>query len=70
MSDLILKTMLFDLYESRYNTIEDLASAMGLSVDYLNKVKNGECVIDERFTQKTLEAFPDLLVKDLFYFTI
>ena len=64
---MILKTRIFELSNRRYNSLSELARAMGISVSQVYRVREGERRINEKFIVGAMQAFPSYKLDDLFY---
>ena len=62
-----LNTMVFELYNGRYQNLSELAQAMGMSYNLIYRVKKGERNITARFIIGATKAFPGYKLDDLFY---
>ena len=62
-----LRTRVFELYSGKYQTLVELAQAMGISQDLIYRVRKGERGIHERFIIGAIKAFPRYKLDDLFY---
>ena len=65
---MILKTMVFKLYNRKYKNLSELAMAMGISVSQLYRVREGKRNINQKFIIGVMQAFPEYNFDDLFYF--
>jgi hypothetical protein len=63
-----IRTRVFDLAQSRYHNLSELARAMGLSVSQVYRVREGKRGINEKFLIGAKKAFPNLRLDELFYF--
>lgn len=66
---MIIKTRIFELYDSKYKSMQELAKAMGISLSQLYRVKEGRRQINQKFIIGALKAFPGQKFEDLFYLT-
>ena len=66
--DMIIKTRVFEMANSRYQNLTDLARAMGLSVSQVYRVREGKRGINEKFIIGAKKAFPECRLDELFYF--
>ena len=64
----VLRTRVFELYDSEYRNISELARAMGISRSQLYRVRQGKRHINHRFIVGAVKAFPGHKLDDLFYF--
>ena len=62
-----LETRVFELCNRKYQTLAELAQAMGMSYNLIYRVKKGERKISERFIVRATKAFPGYKLDDLFY---
>ncbi len=65
---MIIKTRVFEMASERYHNLSALASAMGLSVSQIYRVREGKRGINEKFIVGAKKAFPEQRLDDLFYF--
>ncbi len=65
---MIVKTRVFDLKDSNYRNLSQLAHAMGISVSQIYRVKEGKRSINQKFIVGAVRAFPQYRLDDLFYF--
>ena len=65
---MIIKTRVFEMANSRYQNLTDLAKAMGLSVSQVYRVREGKRGINEKFIIGAKKAFPECRLDELFYF--
>ncbi len=65
---MIIKTRVFEMASERYHNLSALASAMGLSVSQIYRVREGKRGINEKFIVGAKKAFPERRLDDLFYF--
>ena len=64
---MIIRTRIFELSDSRYGNLSELAHAMGISVSQIYRVKEGKRNINQKFITGAIKAFPDYDLGDLFY---
>ena len=64
---MIVKTRVFELCNGKYRTLAELASAMGLSVSQVYRVREGKRNINQKFIIGAIRAFPQCRFSDLFY---
>ncbi|GAH63560.1 unnamed protein product, partial [marine sediment metagenome] len=62
-----LKTRVFELCNGKYESLKELARAMGISVTQVYRVRQGKSDIGEKFIIGAVKAFPDKKLDDLFY---
>ena len=62
-----LNTKVFELYKGKYRSLPELARAMGISVGYIYKVRQGKRSINQKFIIGAIKAFPGYKLDDLFY---
>ena len=67
---MILRTRIFELCNSRYNNLSELAQAMGISVSQIYRVREGKRKINQKFLIGAREAFPEHKLDELFYFEL
>jgi hypothetical protein len=65
---MIVKTRVFDLQDSSYRNLSELARAMGISVSQIYRVREGKRSINQKFIVGAVKAFPERRLDDLFYF--
>jgi hypothetical protein len=65
---MIIRTRIFDMADSRFRNLAELARAMGISVSQVYRVREGKRGINEKFIIGAKMAFPDLRLDELFYF--
>jgi len=65
---MMIKTRVFEIANGRYHNLTALASAMGLSVSQIYRVREGKRGINEKFIVGAKKAFPERRLDDLFYF--
>jgi transcriptional regulator with XRE-family HTH domain len=66
---MLVKTRVFELCDSNYNNLSELAKAMGISVSQIYRVREGKRNINQKFIVGAIKAFPERKFDDLFYFT-
>ncbi|MFH1381815.1 MAG: helix-turn-helix transcriptional regulator [Chloroflexota bacterium] len=64
-----VQTRIFDLCGKEYKNLSELASAMGISVSQIYRVRQGKRNINQKFIVGALQAFPGHKLDDLFYLT-
>jgi len=62
-----LKTRIFELRNGKYENLEGLARAMGISLSQVYRVRQGKRDINEKFIIGVVKAFPGYKLDDLFY---
>jgi len=62
-----LNTKVFELYKGKYRSLPELARAMGISVGYIYKVRQGKRSINQKFIIGAIKAFPGYKLDALFY---
>jgi len=62
-----LKTRVFKLCNGKYESLSELARAMGISLTQVYRVLAGKCDIGEKFIIGAVKAFPGYKLDDLFY---
>ena len=65
-----IRTKIFELGRGKYRTLPELACSMGLSVNQVYRVWEGELGIDQEFIVGAIKAFPECQLGDLFYITV
>jgi len=65
---MMIKTRVFEMANHKYQSLSDLAAAMGLSVSQLYRVRDGKRGINQKFIIGAKKAFPDSRLDELFYF--
>lgn len=65
---MLIRTRVFEMANSKYHNLTDLAGAMGLSVSQVYRVREGKRGINEKFIVGAKRAFPDNRLDELFYF--
>jgi transcriptional regulator with XRE-family HTH domain len=64
---MIIKTKVFELCNSKYHNLSELAKAMGLSVSQVYRVREGKRNINQKFIIGAKKAFPTYRLDELFY---
>jgi hypothetical protein len=64
---MIVKTRIFEMNDTRYRNLTELASAMEISVSQIYRVREGKRRINQKFIVGAMIAFPDRKLDDLFY---
>jgi transcriptional regulator with XRE-family HTH domain len=64
---MIVKTRIFELSNSNYKNLSQLARAMGISVSQIYRVRKGKRGINQKFIVGAIKAFPDYRLGELFY---
>jgi len=64
---LIVRTRVFELSQSYYNNLTELAMAMGISVSQIYRVREGKRHINQKFIIGAMKAFPNHKLDELFY---
>lgn len=67
---MIVKTKIFELSNSNYKNLSQLAEAMGISVSQIYRVRQGKRNINQKFIVGAIKAFPGYRFEDLFYFAL
>ena len=65
---MIVETRIFELCNSKYKNLSELAEAMGISVSQVYRVREGKRNINQKFIVGAIKAFPEYKFDDLFYF--
>jgi len=65
---MLVKTRIFELCDSKYNNLSELAGAMEISVSQIYRVREGKRNINQKFIVGAIKAFPKHKFDDLFYF--
>ena len=66
---MIVRTRIFDFCNGYYKNLSELASAMGISVSQVYRVREGKRQINQKFIVGAIKAFPNHTLDDLFYVT-
>ncbi len=66
---MIVKTTIFELCDRKYNSLSELAQAMGISISQVYRVREGKRNINQKFIIGAMKAFPRHKFDDLFYFS-
>ncbi len=66
---MIVKTRVFELCDREFGNLSNLASAMGISVSQVYRVKEGRRSINHKFIVGAALAFPSRSLDELFYIT-
>ena len=64
---MIVKTRVFELSNSNYRNLAELAQAMGISTSQIYRVQSGKRKINHKFIAGAIQAFPQHRLDDLFY---
>jgi len=64
---MLIRTRIFELCDSNYNNLSEMAKAMGVSVSQIYRVREGKRHINEKFIIGAIRAFPDHKLEELFY---
>lgn len=67
---MIVETRIFELCNRKYESLSELAEAMGISVSQVYRVREGKRNINQKFIVGAIRAFPECKFDDLFYFTV
>jgi len=67
---MIIKTRIFDLADSKYDNLAQLAQTMGISVSQVYRVKTGKRSINQKFITGAVRAFPQYRLDQLFYLSL
>jgi len=65
---MIVETRIFELSNSKYKNLSELAEAMEISVSQIYRVREGKRNINQKFIVGAIKAFPKYKFDDLFYF--
>ncbi|MBA7593062.1 hypothetical protein ES708_35272 [subsurface metagenome] len=65
---MLVKTKVFELCDSKYNNLSELAEAMEISVSQVYRVREGRREIMQKLSMGAIKAFPEHKFDDLFYF--
>ena len=65
---MIVETRIFELCNDKYESLSELAKAMGISVSQVYRVREGKRKINQKFIVGAIKAFPECKFDDLFYF--
>ena len=63
---MMLRTKIFDICFRRYQSLSELAQAMGISVSQVYRVREGKRSINQSFIIGAARAFPGYKLDDLF----
>jgi hypothetical protein len=66
---MIVKTKIFEFCDRYYKNLSELATAMGISVSQVYRVREGKRQINQKFIVGAMKAFPNHKLDDLFYLT-
>jgi len=66
---MIVKTRIFEFCNGYYKNLSELATAMGISVSQVYRVREGTRQINHKFIVGAMKAFPNHKFDDLFYLT-
>jgi hypothetical protein len=66
---MIVQTRIFEYSDGQYKNLTELATAMGISVSQVYRVREGTRRINQKFIVGAMKAFPDYKLDDLFYLT-
>jgi len=66
---MIVKTRVFEFCNGYYKNLSELATAMGISVSQVYRVREGKRRINQKFIVGAMKAFPNHKLDDLFYLT-
>ena len=64
---MLIRTKIFELCDSNYNNLSEMAKAMSISVSQIYRVREGKRHINEKFIIGAIRAFPDRKLEELFY---
>jgi len=64
---MLIRTRIFELCNSNYNNLSEMAKAMGVSVSQIYRVREGKRHINEKFIIGAIRAFPNHRLEELFY---
>ena len=64
---MLIKTRIFELSQSRYQNLAELAKAMGISLSQVYRVREGKRRVNQKFIVGAIKAFPKHKFEDLFY---
>jgi len=67
---MIVETRIFELSNSKYKNLSELAEAMEISVSQIYRVREGKRNINQKFIVGAIKAFPEYKFDDLFYFAL
>jgi len=65
-NDIEIKTRILDLYNEKYESIQELAQAMQIPANEIYLVCQDKRNINENFIAGALRAFPEYHISDLF----
>lgn len=64
---MIIRTRIFELQDSKYRNLSELAEAMGISISQIYRVKEGKRNINQKFIIGAIRAFPEYKLDELFF---
>ena len=64
---MIVKTRIFELQDSNYKNLSDLARAMGISISQIYRIRQGKLKINQKFIVGAIKVFPQYKLDELFY---
>ena len=64
---MLIKTRIFELSQSRYQNLAELAKAMGISLSQVYRVREGKRRVNQKFIVGAMRAFPGYKLDELFY---
>ena len=64
---MIVKTRIFELQDSNYKNLSDLARAMGISTSQIYRIRQGKRKINQKFIVGAIKVFPQYKLDELFY---
>ena len=63
-----LHTKVFEAMKGQYNTLSELAEAMGISVAQVSRVRSGKANPGQKFISGAFKAFPHRSFGELFFY--
>ena len=63
----MIKTRVFELGNGKYKNLVELATAMGISISQIYRVREGKRNINQKFLIGAIKAFPGYTLGELFY---
>jgi len=64
---MMIKTRVFELCNGKYKNLVELATAMGISVSQVYRIREGKRSINQKFLIGAIKAFPGYTLGELFY---
>ncbi len=64
---MVIKTRVFELYKESYQSLPELARAIGVSASQAYRIREGKRNINNQFIIGSIKAFPGYKLGELFY---